>query len=210
VRLTNSDWHEWAADGVTVRSFKATLDGAVITLFAGDGRLLELQAPTKATPWTESQPVEFDGHSFVLLARRLDRQRTLVDLFEDGRGFRTGRTLDETRAIGVPKTVLLDPVAFCGLLVYWSPGLIVVALIRPLFDEVTQASLPIAVLAVAVCFLASLGVSMVGRRALSTVQESGHRVGLRTGLIALAVCGVSYAVAVLLILGPFSQWLRKR
>jgi hypothetical protein len=86
VRLTNSDWHEWAADGVTVRSFNAKLDGAVITLFVGDRRLLELQAPARQTSWAESQPVEFDGHSFVLLARRLDRQRTLVDLFEDGRG----------------------------------------------------------------------------------------------------------------------------
>jgi hypothetical protein len=54
----------------------------------------------------------------------------------------------------------------------------VLALIRPLFDEVTQTTLPIAVLAVAICFLASLGVSIVGRRALATVRESGHRVGL--------------------------------
>ena len=207
MRLTNSDWHEWAADGVTVRSFKATLDTGVITLFQGDRRLLDLQAPTQQTPWAESPPVEFDGHTFVLLARRLDRQRTLVDLFEDGRGLRTGRTLDETRAIGVPKTVLFDPVAFCVLAIYWSPGFIVLAVIRGL--EGTAATLPIAVLFAAVCFLASLGASIVGRRALAKVQESGHLVGLRTGMTALAVWGFSFAVAALLILGPFSPWLRQ-
>ena len=141
MRLTYSDWHEWAADGVTVRSFKATLDGVVITLVEGDHPLLRLQAPTQEAPWAESQPVVFEGKSLVLLARRLDRRRTMVDLFEDGRGLRTGRTLEETRAIGVPKTALFDPVAFCTLAIYWSPGLIVLALIRPLFGEVTLASL---------------------------------------------------------------------
>ena len=208
MHLADSEWHEWEPDGVTVRSFKATLDGSLITLRSEGHSLLQLEVPTKGSPWAESRPAVFEGKALVLIARRLDRQRTLCDLFEDGRGLRTGRTLQETRAIGVPKTVVFDPIGLGVLFVYWAPAIATIALVRVLFNEEPPLSLPITFLTVATCSFASLGASLVGRWALAAVNRSGHLVGLRTAAIAIGVLAFSFAVPAGLILGPMRPLLR--
>jgi hypothetical protein len=205
LRLTHNEWHEWQPDGVTVRSFSATLDGSVITLRATAGPLAVLEAPTKDKPWTESPPIEYQGSSLVLAARRWDAARILCDLFEDGRALRTGKTLEEARA--APPLKRLNPTYYGVLLITWSPAMATIAMIRQGLLYVTIANAWAWVFAILVTLGASLVFSRLGHMARAAVEKSGQEVGAKTALIVIAVVVATWAVPAILVAGPMHHML---
>jgi hypothetical protein len=205
LRLTSTEWHEWEPDGVTVRSFSATLDGPAITLRVAEGPLAELGIPTKDEPWTESRPVEYHGRSLVLAARRLDGTRIRCDLFEDGRALRTGQTLDEART--VPPVKGFNPTYYGVLLITWSPAMATAAMVRLGLLDATRATVWVWTLAIIITLGASLTFSRLGHIARAAAERSGTGVGAKTALVVLAVVSATWAVPAILIVGPLNQWL---
>ena len=205
MRLTHNEWHEWQPEGVTIRSFSATLDGSVITLRATEGPLVELEAPTKDKPWTESRRIEYQGRSLVLAARRWDADRIRCDLFEDGRALRTGQTLDEARA--APPLKRPNPTYYGVLLITWSPAMATIAMVRQGLLYVTSTNVWMWILAVLITLGASLVFSRLGHMAREAVEKSGQEVGAKTALIVIAVVVATWAVPAILVAGPMHHML---
>ena len=200
MRLTYHEWHEWAPDGVTVRSFSATLDGSVITLRGAEGPLAELGTPTKQQPWSESRAIEYQGRTLVLAALRLDPGRIRCDLFEDGRALRNGQTLDEARLAKPP--AVFDPTRLGLLLITWSPAMATTAMVRLGLLYVTSTNLSIWVFAVVMTLSASLVFSRLGHMARVAVEKSGRHVGAKTALVVVAVVVATWAIPAILVAGP--------
>ena len=205
MRLTHNEWHEWQPDGVTIRSFSATLDGSVITLRATEGPLVELEAPTKDKPWTESRRIEYQGRSLVLAARRWDADRIRCDLLEDGRALRTGQTLDEARA--APPLKGLNPTHYGVLLITWSPAMATIAMVRQGLLYVTSTNVWMWILAVLITLGASLVFSRLGHMARAAVVKSGREVGAKTALVVIAVVVATWTVPAILVAGPMHHML---
>ena len=205
MRLTHNEWHEWQPEGVTIRSFSATLDGSVITLRATEGPLVELEAPTKDKPWTESRRIEYQGRSLVLAARRWDADRIRCDLFEDGHALRTGQTLDEARA--APPLKILNPTYYGVLLITWSPAMATIAMVRQGLLYVTSTNVWMWILAVLITLGASLVFSRLGHMARAAVVKSGREVGAKTALVVIAVVVATWSVPAILVAGPMHHIL---
>jgi hypothetical protein len=208
MRLTDDEWHAWAEDGLTVRSFRATIEGSGIHLWSGESRILQVEVPNEKDPWTESEVTPFEGSSFVLVAKRLDGRRVGAELFENGISLLTGRTLDASRATGVIKRQY-GPRLSSRMVVRLAPLFTVLVLVRPMFNEVTSATLPFDLLTVALSFGASLVASYEGSRMLDEIHNSGKATRVRSALVALGVLLFGWLVALLLIVGPFAPWLRR-
>ena len=206
MHLRYADWHEWAADGVTVQSFKATTDGSTITIRSGDRVLIDLAAPTKQSPWAESEPVTFEGRALVLVARRISWNTIMCDLFQDGLCLRTGRTLEQTRLIGVPKEV--DAVSLGVTLVAAAPHVLVLGALRGMIPGVTLDNILPRALAVAFLFGCALVASWVGTQILAGIQRSGRFVGLWTGFVVASVLAGIAAAFWVLSATPLSVWMR--
>ena len=205
MRLTYREWHEWEPDGVTVRSFSATLDGSVITLRNAEGPLAELGTPTREQPWSESRPIEYQGRSLVLGALRLDAARIRCDLFEDGRALRNGQTLDEARLARPP--AIFDPTRLGLLLITWSPAMASVAMVRQGLLYLTGANAWMWILAVVITLCSSLLFSRLGHMARVAVEKSGRHVGAKTALVVVAVVAATWAVPAMLVAGPMHHLL---
>lgn len=203
--LTANTWRMWTQDGLRVLTLKAMSTGKTISLHSQGSTLVQFTGPSRQKRWVESMPVSIEGRSAVVGARYRNPWTTVCFFFLDGKSARDGITIEEARSGRGQRA--FDTSLMAKQFVAWGPYIGTATFARSLAEYVSPSSLAATGIGVALYAASAWLASTLGLKALARIRKSGEQVGLRSGLVVLAVGAFSLGVIFLIALGPMRPLL---
>jgi hypothetical protein len=204
--LTPSTFKMWDQDGLRVVALKAIAQGNTIAIRRQDSALVQFTGPSRHNRWVESTPVSIEGRSAVFGARYRNPWTTVCFFFLDGRSaLGDGIAIEDARSGHGQKA--LDTSLMARQFIAWGPYIGTATFARSLAEYVSPSSLAATALGVALYCGSAWVASTLGLRALARVRASGQQVGLRSGLVVLAVSAFSIAMIFAITIGPMRPLL---